>query len=113
MNNVSVLRLPQPQAEEQLAHRIKTGYELAAFDPSDVPGTENHEVWLRQMAAFEHRIEGWRAFNRTWLEKYLGGAASDEYNRASTHPYYITVDVDLADKARILQDWVTDEAANL
>jgi predicted nucleotide-binding protein len=110
--SMSVLRLPLPQAQEQLARRIKAGYELAGFDPGNVPGTEVDETWWNEVWAFERRIEGWRDFNRTWLEKYLGGTAVSEYEIASTHIIRVGAD-NPAMRGRALQNEVASEVSKL
>lgn len=74
---MSVLRIPEDQARALLAQRILLGrnWHRAA---SQVRGAGWH---VRDL---EHRIQDWRDFNCAWLDKYLGGEASDKYRTAST-----------------------------
>ena len=95
MTSMSVLRIPQPQAEEQLAKRIEGGRELMGLIFSIVHReVDPPDSW--PFTSFEERDDlvnraaRWHAFNRTWIEVNLGGQASEEYRRDLTF------------------DWITD-----
>lgn len=71
----SVLHVPQAQAETELTQRISLGDDLFRYEPTNVEEIEK----LRE------EINRWRDYNRTWLDKNIGGEAAEEYKAASTH----------------------------
>lgn len=95
----SVLRISLPDAEDQLDARIVAGRELVNAEAAALeaklatsmpyarlmyspaarpPGEQEVDVLTR-------KVRQWRDYNRTWLDRNLGGEAAEEYRTASTH----------------------------
>ena len=85
--NMSVLRIPEAKALELLVQRITTGRNLL---------TSADTYPMRDIPHLERTVEEWSDFNRAWLDKYLGGEASQKYRIASTHPQSSSKSNDLA-----------------
>jgi len=62
-----------------LRARIGIARDLETVNPASWPEMDN----------LKHEVEQWRDYNRTWLDRNLGGEAADEYRTASTH-FHIT-----------------------
>ena len=54
--------------------------------------------------ALSHRVGQWRDYNRTWLDKILGGEAAEEYQSASTHAHFGG-----ADDPRVNLRWLCED----
>lgn len=94
----SALRLPLSDAETLLDARIAAGRELVDTDAVGVEGQLANMPYGRYMFspgakppgeqevdALSRRVNQWRDYNRTWLDRNLGGEAAEEYERTSTH----------------------------
>lgn len=94
----SVLRLPLSDAEAQLDARIAAGRELVDTEAAELEVRLASVPYARHMYspgakpqgeqevdALRRRVSQWRDYNRTWLDRNLGGEASEEYEKASTH----------------------------
>jgi len=66
----------------------------------------------RDIDALRSRVGQWRDYNRTWLDKNLGGEAAEEYKNASTHAYFGRPD-DPATDLRYLREDIQSEIAKL
>ena len=98
----SVLRIPQAEAETQLAERIAAGRELADAQPA-----------YAELDGLRHQIQQWRDFNRTWLDRNLGGEAAEEYRTASTHWGSAMAPDNPVTKLRFLHQEVQSEISKL
>lgn len=95
----SVLKLPLTDAKSQLEERIQSGQELAG---TQIPGIEanpaaaqiawgSHRNWdghiqpNQELETLKSRVRQWRDYNRTWLNRNLGGEAAVEYEQTSTY----------------------------
>jgi len=98
----SVLQIPQAEAEARLNERIEAGRALQSAPV---------EAWdaLRQL---QLRAEQWRDYNRTWLDRNLGGEAAEEYRTASKHSYFGSSDK-LATDHRWLYEDIEGELSKL
>jgi predicted nucleotide-binding protein len=71
----SILRIPQAQAEAELTQRINFGKNFLG----------RYTLTAGHINSLRAEVEQWRDYNRTWLNKNIGGEAADEYRTASTH----------------------------
>jgi predicted nucleotide-binding protein len=99
----SVLRIPRAQAESKIAERIAAGGELVGAQPATT----------MELDSLAHKVERWRDFNRTWLDKNLGGEAADEYRAASTHVYGYGWAHDAGTNLKYLRDEIASEVSKL
>jgi predicted nucleotide-binding protein len=90
----SVLKLPLADAEAKLTDLIEAGRELVDSDAARLDSQLEGMPYGRLMTAppgaeevraLERKTGRWRDYNRTWLDRNLGGEAAGEYERASTH----------------------------
>jgi predicted nucleotide-binding protein len=94
----SVLRLPLSDAEAQLDARVAAGRELVDIEAAGLEARLATAPYARHMYspgakpqgdqevdAFSRGVGQWRDYNRTWLDRNLGGEASEEYKETSTH----------------------------
>jgi predicted nucleotide-binding protein len=58
-------------------------------------------------------VEQWRDYNRTWLDRILGGEAAEEYKTASTHHYSYGFAENPADNLRYLVGEIEKEISKL
>jgi predicted nucleotide-binding protein len=85
-------------AQDYLNSRITAGRELADTDAAALEQELAAIPYARQMygprtrprgydevRALGRKVSQWRDHNRTWLSRYLGGEASEEYQTTSTH----------------------------
>ena len=98
----SVLRIPQAKAENELTERIASGRELADAQPA-----------YADLDGLRHQIQQWRDFNRTWLDRNLGGDAAVEYRTASTHWGSAMAPDNPVTKLRFLHQEVRSEISKL
>src|SRR6185437_627264 len=85
--DMAVLRIPQPQAEQQLNQRIEIGQDLMRHvkDPLISTARGSHQIPIAPEELDEtwRQAMPWHAFNQTWIDTNLGGAASAEFSRQS------------------------------
>lgn len=87
--------MPIAQARSELAARIEAGRELAV---TQIPSLEGGPVGLNysgrarfeggqpaELRSLREHVSQWRDYNRTWLDRNLGGEAAAEYRSTSTH----------------------------
>src|SRR5579862_409073 len=85
----SMLRLPLSDAEAHLDARIAAGREIVNTDAAEVEAQLANMTYGRQMFspaakppgeqevdALRRRVGQWRDYNRTWLDRNLGGEAA-------------------------------------
>jgi hypothetical protein len=83
MTGMSVLRIPQPQAEEQLAQFIAAGHHLLRYVKYGMSLFEGVRI---QVVMPQHELEAlwddairWHSYNQTRIDVNLGGEASHEH----------------------------------
>ena len=88
---MSVLNIPQPEAEQQLTHRIEIGRDLMQHVKNPLINTaeSGHQVPIsrEELAETWHQAMLWHAFNQTWIDTNLGGEASEEYKVHQSYGY--------------------------
>ncbi len=99
----SALRIPQAEAEAQLAERIALGRKLLSHEPSS----------SAELHGLRDEIAQWRDYNRTWLDTNLGGEAAEEYRTTSTHWGSAMAPDDPATKLRFLRQELQSEVSKL
>jgi predicted nucleotide-binding protein len=122
----SALKLPLAEAEAQLAGRIQAGRELA---DTQIPSLEtnpaaaqiawgSHRNWdgqiqrNQELETLKSGVRQWRDYNRTWLNRNLGGEAAEEYEQASTHGGFGGSD-DPRTNLRFLREEIESEISKL
>lgn len=121
----SVLKLPLSDAEALLDTRIAAGRELVNKDAAEVEAQLANMPYGRHMFspaakppgeqavdALRRRVSQWRDYNRTWLDRNLGGEAAEEYQQASTHWGFGGTDDPRID-LRFLRENIESEIAKL
>jgi hypothetical protein len=84
----SVLRMSVAEAEELLTNRVAAGLRLASENPNLLRvGSRPPSSRTEGLEDLASRVAQWRDYNRTWLDRYLGGEAAQEYRVASDHHY--------------------------
>lgn len=115
----SVLRIPLADAEDQLTARMVAGRQLIDDAPVLPPARRVLSPYEAQPSATEglegmaRQIEQWRDYNRSWLDRVLGGEAAEEYKTASSHQYRYGWGADPVANLRYLIDEVETEISKL
>jgi Predicted nucleotide-binding protein containing TIR-like domain len=79
MTSMSALRIPLPQAEEQLTERVRRGQEILQGTYAK-GGTEAREQLWKQ-------AQRWHDYNCTWLHDNLGPEVREEYQAVTGRTY--------------------------
>ncbi len=114
-----MLKLPLSEAQSELRNRIDAGRELANTRIASIEGVVGlppgpdlvGHAW-QELRELRSRVSQWRDYNRTWLRMNLGGEAAEEYEQASTHPYFGASDSPATD-LRFLHEDIESEISKL
>ncbi len=114
-----MLKLPLPEAQSELKNRTDAGRELANTPITSIegvvglpPGPSQADHARQELRELRSSVGQWRDYNRTWLSMNLGGEAADEYEHASTHPYFGAADNPVTD-LRFLREDIESEISKL
>jgi predicted nucleotide-binding protein len=98
-----VLRVTLTEAQDKLSERMAAGSKLASVLPTTVA----------DMSTLGHTVDQWGDYNRTWLDKFIGGEAADEYKTVSLRMYSYDSIRDPSARLRSIQTQVQKEMSKL